>query len=69
MAYGSEKGTGSSDGEIPRAGVPSAGADLEELRREIFLGLMDIERGLVAEWDPDDLKRRVHERLHQTRGG
>ncbi len=36
-------------------------ADIAELRSDIALGLSDIENGRVGEWDPNDLKRRVHE--------
>ena len=36
---------------------------LEELRREIQIGLDEINRGEVVPFDPADIMRQVHERL------
>ena len=36
--------------------------DVEELRGEIAVGLADIERGDVGEWDADEMKRRIRDR-------
>jgi antitoxin ParD1/3/4 len=38
-------------------------ARLEELRREIAVGLEQADRGGTRPFDPDDLKRRVRDRL------
>ena len=38
-------------------------ARLEELRREIAVGLEQADRGETRPFDPDDLKRRVRDRL------
>ena len=35
--------------------------DTEELRRLIAVGIAQLDRGEGAEWDPDDLKRRVRD--------
>ncbi len=35
----------------------------DELRREIDLGLRDFEEGRVGEWDFEDTKRRLIERM------
>lgn len=37
--------------------------DVEELRAEIAVGLDELERGEVGEWDPADLKRRIRARI------
>jgi hypothetical protein len=42
--------------------------DVVELRSEIASGLKDIEQGRVGEWDPNDLKRRVHEHRNKRAG-
>jgi hypothetical protein len=41
---------------------------IEELRREIALGLDELDQGLVDSWDPDDLKRRIRERIRRQKG-
>jgi antitoxin ParD1/3/4 len=41
--------------------------DVEELRAEIDEGLRDVDAGRVAEWDLDDLKPRVRERLESEK--
>jgi len=44
-------------------------ARLEEIRREMAVGLEQADRGETRPFDPDDLKRRVRDRLskeHQT---
>lgn len=38
-------------------------ARLEDLRRDIAVGLEQADRGETRPFDPDDLKRRVRERL------
>lgn len=43
--------------------------DVEELRAEIELGLEDVKNGDVAEWDAEDLKRRVRDHLSGKRAG
>lgn len=37
--------------------------DIEELRAEVAIGLDELERGEVDEWDPADLKRRIRARI------
>ena len=41
---------------------------IEELRREIALGPDELDQGLLEPWDPDDLKRRIRERIRQPGG-
>jgi antitoxin ParD1/3/4 len=40
--------------------LPSAEDDL---RREIWLGLRDLDEGKVSKWDVEEMKRRLRERL------
>lgn len=40
--------------------------ELDELKREIALGLEELDRGEVEEWDPEELWSEV-ERLHAKR--
>lgn len=40
-------------------------ARLDELRREIAIGLEQADRGEMRPFDPDDLKRRVRDRLSE----
>jgi antitoxin ParD1/3/4 len=42
-------------------------ARLEELRREIAIGLEQADRGETRPFDPEDLKRRVRARLSEER--
>jgi antitoxin ParD1/3/4 len=39
---------------------------LDELRREIAVGLEQADRGETRPFDPDDLKRRVRDRLSKS---
>jgi Arc/MetJ-type ribon-helix-helix transcriptional regulator len=41
--------------------------DIEELRAEIAVGLAELDRGDVGEWDPAGLKRRVRARASGAR--
>src|SRR5260221_11676718 len=40
-----------------------SGEELEELRAEVAIGIEEANRSDVAEWDPDDLKRRVRKHV------
>jgi antitoxin ParD1/3/4 len=42
-------------------------ARLEELRREIAIGLEQADRGETRPFDPEDLKRRIRARLSEER--
>ena len=41
--------------------------DVDELRRMISAGIVQLERGDAAEWNAEDLKRRVRERAGQDK--
>lgn len=40
---------------------------LAALRREVAIGIEQADRGEVAPWDPDDLKRRIREAAEEGR--
>jgi antitoxin ParD1/3/4 len=47
---------------ILRAQEARTPEDVEELRRMIVVGIAQLDEGKGADWDPEDLKRRVRER-------